>query len=132
MNNLIIFDGDCNFCNFYINKLINLDTRRNFYFTSYNSKLADKLMTDAGFSSDYKESFILFMDGEVFIKSEAVIVILKKLAGFWKVPAWVMKYMIPRFIRDWCYDRIAKNRYVISKNFDSCQIPTPEMRSRFK
>jgi len=132
MNDLIIFDGECNFCNFYINKLISLDTKRDFYFTPYNSKLAVRLMADSGFSSNYQESFILFTERKVYVKSDAIIIIFKRLGGKWKIPAWIMNYLIPGFIRDWCYDQVAKNRYIISKNFDSCQIPTPEMRSRFR
>jgi predicted DCC family thiol-disulfide oxidoreductase YuxK len=131
MDNLIIFDGECNFCNFYINKLIDLDKKKVFRFTPYDSELALKTMSAYGVAFDFRESFILIEKGNFYLKSSAVIQILSKLSPLGKMTAFSMKYLIPKFLRDKVYDFVAKNRYKISKHYDSCRLPTPELRERF-
>jgi predicted DCC family thiol-disulfide oxidoreductase YuxK len=131
MNNLIIFDGECNFCNFYINKLIDLDKNRVFRFTPYDSDLAIKTLGIHGIPLDFRESFILIENDVFYLKSSAVIKILSKLSPVTKIIALIMKYLTPKILRDRLYDYVAKNRYKISKQYDSCRLPTPELRSRF-
>ena len=38
---------------------------------------------------------------------------------------------MPRFLRDWLYDRVAKNRYRLFGKKELCLIPAPEERARF-
>ena len=38
---------------------------------------------------------------------------------------------IPRPIRDFLYDRVARNRYSLFGKRDACLVPTPDVRSRF-
>jgi predicted DCC family thiol-disulfide oxidoreductase YuxK len=40
-------------------------------------------------------------------------------------------YLLPRPLRDWLYNRIARNRYDWFGRRDVCYVPTPELRSRF-
>jgi len=39
--------------------------------------------------------------------------------------------VIPRVLRDWLYNRIARNRYDWFGKRDSCYRPTPEQAARF-
>jgi predicted DCC family thiol-disulfide oxidoreductase YuxK len=54
---------------------------------------------------------------------------LHDLGGIWKVLYGFI--IIPRPIRDWVYDRIAKSRYSLFGKRDSCMIPTPSLKKRF-
>ncbi len=38
--------------------------------------------------------------------------------------------LLPRPLRDWLYQRIAKNRYTLFGRKDSCDIPSAELRGR--
>ena len=40
-------------------------------------------------------------------------------------------FIVPRFIRDWIYEYIAKNRYKWFGQRDSCMVPTPDLQSKF-
>lgn len=130
MKPIIIFDGECNFCNFYINKLISIDKSTIFFFTSYSSKTAKKLLEQHHLPPDFRDSFILSINNSYFMKSNAIIQILLKLGFFWKLLGGLL-FLIPKSWRDFIYDYIAKNRYKISKRYNSCQIPTSETRARF-
>jgi predicted DCC family thiol-disulfide oxidoreductase YuxK len=39
--------------------------------------------------------------------------------------------IVPRPVRDWGYDIVARNRYRWFGRTDSCMVPTPELRARF-
>ena len=39
--------------------------------------------------------------------------------------------MVPRRLRDWGYNLVARTRYRIFGRYDACPLPTPETRSRF-
>ena len=39
--------------------------------------------------------------------------------------------IVPKFIRNWIYDLVAKNRYKWFGKKLSCMIPTPELKNKF-
>ncbi|MNC92750.1 hypothetical protein D3C83_92320 [compost metagenome] len=51
------------------------------------------------------------------------------LRGAWKLFALVK--IIPRPIRDYAYDVVARNRYRWFGRLDTCIVPTPELKARF-
>jgi len=69
-----------------------------------------------------KGTMMLIIQNKIYIKSDAVLRILKSLDGLW--PALCIFLIVPRFIRDPIYDIIAKYRY---KWFGPC-IDCPEYR----
>ncbi|TIX36150.1 MAG: DUF393 domain-containing protein, partial [Mesorhizobium sp.] len=38
--------------------------------------------------------------------------------------------LLPRPLRDWLYDRVAKNRYALFGRKESCEIPSAELKGR--
>lgn len=67
--------------------------------------------------------------GQLYSKSSAALRIARKLDGQWK--ALYVFIIIPKFIRDYFYDLIAKNRYKWFGKRDSCRMPTLEIKNRF-
>ncbi len=104
--NIILFDGDCNFCNFWVRFIIIHDKKDIFRFASLNSDFAKKNITKNAITTD---SIILIEDGETYFKSTAALKITKHLFGLWKVAYCFI--IIPAFLRDSVYDFVAKNRY---------------------
>jgi predicted DCC family thiol-disulfide oxidoreductase YuxK len=39
--------------------------------------------------------------------------------------------IVPRFIRNWVYDYVAKNRYKWYGKRESCMVPTEELKRKF-
>ena len=66
--------------------------------------------------------------GRVFLKSDAAL----RVASYLKWPwSWGRAAVIlPRGLRDWAYDVIARNRYRWFGRHDACLLPTPELRRR--
>jgi predicted DCC family thiol-disulfide oxidoreductase YuxK len=63
-------------------------------------------------------------------RSEAVIFVLKRLGGIWKVLG-LFVHLLPRFLRDWAYRVVARNRYRVFGRFETCMPPSARDRSKF-
>ena len=108
INYLILFDGDCNFCNYWVNFVLKRDKQGVFKFASLNSEAGNKLKLQHQIPVTV-DSIVLIKDDHIFIKSQAALEIAKNLSGGWFMMAGFK--IIPTFIRDAVYDVVAKNRY---------------------
>lgn len=107
-NNIILFDGECNFCNYWVNFVLKRDKQKVFKFASLNSETGNKLKLQHQIPATI-DSIVLIKNDHVFIKSQAAIEIAKNLNRFWFL--MVVFKIIPVFLRDAVYDAVAKNRY---------------------
>ncbi|MEL7005212.1 MAG: thiol-disulfide oxidoreductase DCC family protein [Bacteroidota bacterium] len=128
--NIIFFDGVCNLCNGAINFIIDHDKRNTYSFSSLQSEFAQSALTDRDVNPKALNTIILIDEnGKTHIKSNAVLRVASNLGGGWKWLGYLQ--FIPRFIRDFFYDLVAKSRYSLFGRKDRCRIPTPELRQRF-
>ncbi len=125
----VLFDGVCNLCNGSVNFIIDRDPDGYFRFASLQSEEAEAILRRAGATGAPLESIVLVERDRIYRRSDAVLRIARRLKGAW--PALAVFSVVPRPIRDWIYDWIARNRYRWFGKRDSCRIPTPELRSRF-
>ncbi len=82
-----------------------------------------------GKTSDPINSMMLQEGERLTVKSTAVIRISKYLGGAW--PLCMIALVVPRFIRDFIYDIIAKNRYRWFGKYDTCRLPDADFEDRF-
>jgi len=74
---------------------------------------------------------VLTGDGLVRCRSAAVLHILARFGGIWRVLAFLMK-PFPRLLLDWVYDRVAAMRHrLFASPKDACPMLPAELRSRF-
>lgn len=126
---IILFDGVCNFCNYWVNFVIDRDSENLFLFSPLQSKSGQEILKRFNLPTTEFETFIL-VEGDIFhTKSDAVISIAGCLKGFPKI--LVAAKMLPKFFRDFLYDLIARNRYKIFGKKQACRIPTPLEKSKF-
>jgi predicted DCC family thiol-disulfide oxidoreductase YuxK len=126
---VILFDGVCNLCNGFVQFVIRRDTGKRFYFASLQSKKARELLKDQSTSEQALDSVVLIENGRHYRQSTAALRILRQLGG-----GWFLLYgfiVLPTFLRDWIYDRIAKNRYRWFGQRQACMVPSPELKARF-
>jgi len=126
---IILFDGICNFCNSAVNFTIKRNAKANIRFAPMQSEAGQKLLQQYDLPLDDLQSFIYFENGEVNKQSTAALKVCRHLKGLW--PLCYGFIIIPKFIRDGIYNRIAKNRYKWFGVKQQCMIPTPEVKSRF-
>ncbi len=126
---VILFDGVCNFCNASINFVIDHDPHKRFKFASLQSELGNAVLQKYQRNTTDFDSIILLKNNRIFTKSKAALEIAKDLCGFWKYLSFFS--VLPSPILDFFYDLIAKNRYKIFGKSDFCRMPTAELKERF-
>ena len=126
---VILFDGICNLCNGAVQYVIKHDPAGVFKFASLQSGAGQQLLSTYGLQQTDFNSFVLIEDDKAFTKSEAALMVAKKLNGPVKLLGGFI--FVPSVIRDWIYNLIARNRYKWFGKKDSCMLPTPAIESRF-
>ncbi len=91
-----------------------------FCFASLQSPLAARILARHGVNPQDLDSVYVVLnhdltkeaqpDERLLPRSDAVIFALKRLGGIWKVLGLFVQ-LLPRFLRDWGYRVVARNRY---------------------
>ena len=126
---IILFDGVCNLCNSSVQFIIKKDRKKQFRFASLQGKAGQELLKKFNLPADNFNSFILAEGDQIYTRSTAVLRMLKKLGGGWKL--FYGFIIVPKFIRNAIYNWIARNRYKWYGKRDDCMMPTPELKERF-
>ena len=126
---IILFDGVCNFCNRTINIILKYDKDAYFQFAPSQSNDAMGIMQQFSLEQQAITSVILIDNEKVYTKTDAVIQIANRLSG-WPSLFRLLKF-IPKSIRNFGYDLIAKNRYTLFGKRASCRIPDASIQDRF-
>tara|TARA_B110000240_G_scaffold186415_1_gene223037 strand:- start:497 stop:907 length:411 start_codon:yes stop_codon:yes gene_type:complete len=126
---LVLFDGFCNLCNSSVQYVIKHDRHNKFKFASLQSDAAKEILLQFNENNSDLNSIILIDNNKIFKKSLAVLRLLKILGGVYTL--LYIFIIIPKPLRDWVYDYIAKNRYKWYGKKDSCMIPTKELKNKF-
>ncbi|MDT8861625.1 thiol-disulfide oxidoreductase DCC family protein [Alkalihalobacillus sp. MEB130] len=128
MEPIILFDGDCRFCDRSVQFIIKRDKKGVFKFASLQSDIGQRLLAQYGVS-DHVNSLVLLQDDFYYLKSTAALKITHRLRWPWNL--FVILRLVPAFLRNKTYDVIANNRYHWFGTNDHCRIPPPHIRRRF-
>lgn len=125
---LILFDGVCVFCSRWVQFVIGRDRDRRFTFTAIQSEGGRALARRYGVDPDAPETNAVIWNGRIHFKSDAALTVLGQMPST-RALGWLK--LVPRWLRDPVYDRIARNRYRIFGRTEQCMVPSPEDRARF-
>ena len=128
-NHILLFDGLCNLCNDSVNFILRRDKIGNFKFASLQSEFGIELTKRYNIDKNIVDSIVLIKNNKVFIKSSAVLEILKDLPIGWSL--FRIGNILPIIFRDWLYDIVAKHRYKIFGKKNECPIPSKDVQDRF-
>lgn len=121
--------GVCNYCNSILNYIIKHDHKKRFRYAHLQSNADQDLLEKFGFPRDMLDSVVLIENGKAYIKTDVTARVAPHLSGIAKLG--VVLRIIPRAIRDFGYDIIARNRYKWWGKQDACIVPTPDVSDRF-
>lgn len=129
---VLFFDGECGFCNKSVRRVHALDRSGEMDF----APLQGELSAEKGFTkyADKKGGTMVLLreeDGEAFMKGDAWVELGRALGGFWSLLAGCFA-IFPKRLRDFCYDLVAKNRYLLAGRGDSCGMPAESLRARMR
>ena len=131
-NQIVFYDGYCVLCSKSVDFILSRDTLAGFRFASLQSDFAQRVLPEIGYPMENIENLsniVYLRNNDLKIKSDAVLSILWDLGGIYKISH--LGYFLPRVIRDFGYDRLAKLRYKIFGKRDTCHVPTQHEMSMF-
>jgi Uncharacterized protein conserved in bacteria len=119
---IVIFDANCMLCSNLARFLLKFQKAPTLQFLSLMSEEANILLTANNIPFNVN-SIIVIDDKTTYTKSNAVTKIASKMV-WWFFPLRLGLWLTPKFISNWVYDIVAKNRQllwpqnkcVISKN----------------
>lgn len=129
MASLVLFDGACNLCNGFVQFVVARDPGGRFQFGALQSASARRVLELHDTPAPLPDAIVLVDDGQLFTRSTAALRIARRLTFPW--PLAYAFIAVPRPLRDWIYDLVARHRYRWFGKRDHCMVPTPALRSRF-
>lgn len=126
-HDIILFDGDCNFCNYWVKYVIERDKKDLFRFTSLQSETGKELLKKYDLKDDL-ETVVLIKNNKAKTKSSAALHIFKGLGSIYQLV--IVFIIVPKFIRDSVYSLVAKYRKRLMTN-QTCIIPTQQVKDKF-
>lgn len=128
-DDLVLFDGACNFCVSSVQFIIRHDKREKFRFVSLQSELGREIRSRCGLDPNDLQTFLVLTGGRPLVRSDAALAMASSFGGPWRLLA-VLK-IVPRPLRDTLYTFIAKRRYRWFGRRESCMVPSADLRKRF-
>lgn len=116
-------------CNGFVRFVHRFDRRGRFRFATAQSPAGQARYAALGLPGDALETFLVFRDGRGYVKSSAVLVAVTGFGGVWRLAG--LGWAVPRPVRDWLYDRVARNRYRLFGRHTACPLPEPALLARF-
>ncbi|MFT6361218.1 MAG: putative DCC family thiol-disulfide oxidoreductase YuxK [Candidatus Paceibacteria bacterium] len=127
---IILFDGECNLCDWSVQVLLKNDPNDIFRFASLQSDVGKEIQAKYGIDSSKLNSIILIDD---YInhktKTSAIFSMTRSMGAAW--PLFNIFWIVPVFIRDAVYVFITKNRYRWFGKQNTCMIMTDDIRHKF-
>ncbi len=117
----------CNLCSGIVTTLLRLDRRRVLTFGSLQGEFGQRIIAEHSLQS--LDSFVLVDGDRISIESDAVLDVIAKLGGGWRIVT-VLR-VVPRPMRNALYRWIARHRIGWFGQPHTCMVPTPELRARF-
>jgi predicted DCC family thiol-disulfide oxidoreductase YuxK len=121
----VLYDGVCVICSRAFRFVAARDPEARFRFTAVQDPLGRRLAQALGIDAAFPESNAVVLGGIAYMKSDAGIEVLRRLPGW----GWTRHLrLIPRPVRNWLYDRVARNRYGLFGRTETCMVPDAALR----
>ncbi|TDZ75434.1 hypothetical protein DE4585_01805 [Mycobacteroides salmoniphilum] len=130
---VLLYDGVCALCNGAVKKILRDDKVGTMRFAALDSEYGDQVLARHPELVGVDSFVIIDNPGEpverIHIRSDGVLRIMDYLGGTRR--AALIARLVPRPIRDGLYRLVARTRYRMFGQYDTCPVPPPEVRARF-
>jgi predicted DCC family thiol-disulfide oxidoreductase YuxK len=130
---VVLYDGTCGVCHRTVQWIVAADARGQFHFAPLQGSTAAALRARHPDLPHDLDS-VVYVDRStgterVFVRADAFVRIAERLdrRPFWT--PWLR--VMPRWIADFAYRVVARNRHHLSDALASCPLPSPAAHARF-
>lgn len=125
---IVFFDGVCGLCNTTVDFIVRHDRYQRLACAPLQGSTAQRYLTPA-IREELNTLVLRLPDGQQYQRSAAVVRILWRLGGVWKLAAAAL-WLVPLPLRNLGYRLVAKWRYRLFGHRETCRLPTPEDADR--
>lgn len=116
-----VMDAECAVCSWGARMIHRLDRSGTARICPVQSPLASALLRHYGLAPEDPSSWLFIDKGVAHIDFEAVLHAGRHFGGWARLTA-VLR-VVPKPLRNWLYQRLARNRYAVFGRADMCAIP---------
>lgn len=125
---IVFYDGDCGFCNHWVQWILERDKNDKFLFSSLQSGFGQKFLTDRNLPNRVFDTLYLWKPERFYLsKYQAILKIATEVGGLYSLAS--IGQLIPDFIGNSVYNIISNNRKKLSRN--KCFLPDEIQRKKF-
>ncbi len=125
---LILMDAECVLCNRFAKFVIKHDKAGLFRFAPNRSDLSNAVLDALGVQRPLPESIVLIRAGKPYLFSDVTPHVFSDLGLPWSLAKAML--LVPKPLRDFVYNLIAKNRYRLYGRTEACGLMSREDRAR--
>ncbi|MFM8806961.1 MAG: thiol-disulfide oxidoreductase DCC family protein [Sphingomonadales bacterium] len=129
VRHIVLYDGVCNLCTRSVRFIIERDAVGLFCFASIQSSAGQAFLRKYLGEVTEVGSVVLIENEKVYVRSDAALLILRRLPGAWRFLYYLM--IVPRPLRDLVYRLIARYRYHLFGVRATCLVALPGWEGRF-
>jgi predicted DCC family thiol-disulfide oxidoreductase YuxK len=129
---ILFYDGHCGLCHRAVKFVLKHEGLGNAFRFAPLQGPTFRARVPADRRAGLPDSIVVLTEsGELLVRSDAFLHILRRMGGGWRILAGVLA-AVPRALRDLIYDFVARVRYrIFGKRDELCPIVPPELRARF-
>jgi len=125
---IVLYDGECSFCNASVQWLIQHDRHAKLKYAAIKGQIGQDLIQKYAIPSSV-DSIIFINDSKAYLYSSAALRLTTYLSGAW--PILYCLCIIPSCVRDFVYKQFAKRRISWFGKQQACLLPSSDIRKRF-
>lgn len=126
---MIVFDGECVLCSGFFRVIVKRDKGAKFSFATAQSSIGQELYETMGLPTDDFETNLVIMDGKIHQRLDAACAAVRNFGLIWRLLS--LTRFLPPAIKDRLYFLIARNRYRLFGRYETCMVPTEDVKLRF-
>lgn len=128
MTSVVIFDGECGFCQRSVRFIHRHDAANRFRFAARESEAGARLLQTHRIGLAPNSMVLIDADG-TWLRSDAVLRIAGHLGAPW---SWArVLRLVPRPVRDGVYRLVAAVRHRVTRHLPTCALPDAALRAKF-
>lgn len=127
---LILYDGVCGLCNRLVQFVLKHDREQIFRFAALQGSTAEAILRRFGENPQALDTMYVVTGERLLARSDAAMLIAQQLGGAWRALAAMFR-VLPKGIREWTYNQVARRRYRLFGRYETCPLPDARVRERF-